>query len=447
MKIKIAGAGAGKTTSMAESIIHLCSETEEYLKIFCITFTNSAAKCIREKIITHYGYIPENIVISTIHSFLYREFIRPYYYLLYNKQYIRISTINLPEKVQYKNYAIGGLESRNILHQTLIPKRAKWIIVKKSNDIKAIKEKRAIILKQFKSYCKAICIDEAQDIDNDMLEIVIALDRIGIPVVLMGDPKQDLNGYKCLRKLVKKYPQATEYITFCHRCPQKHLDLANLIIPEKEKQHSDKQEGIISVIFSSENKCEELVSNGNFDLKYISKKQGIYETHENGKTEDIKENIFEELIVPIREKFPNITELDLMRFSYYLTEKLLKNYASLKNEKEAMKQTFGKIYLDKKVYAKIIDLISKKTQNNRKEVISISSIDVIKGQEGNKCLFILTNDLAEYMFGKKEDDTVFKNKLYVALTRSLNELVIYVTPEVECKYGRDFINKFFQKFL
>ena len=82
MKIKIAGAGAGKTTSMAESIIHLCSETEEYLKIFCITFTNSAAKCIREKIITHYGYIPENIVISTIHSFLYREFIRPYYYLL-----------------------------------------------------------------------------------------------------------------------------------------------------------------------------------------------------------------------------------------------------------------------------------------------------------------------------------------------------------------------------
>ena len=99
------------------------------------------------------------------------------------------------------------------------------------------------------------------------------------------------------------------------------------------------------------------------------------------------------------------------------------------------------------MYAKIIDLISKKTQNNRKEVISISSIDVIKGQEGNKCLFILTNDLAEYMFGKKEDDTVFKNKLYVALTRSLNELVIYVTPEVECKYGRDFINKFFQKFL
>lgn len=149
MKIKIAGAGAGKTTSMAESIIHLCSETEEYLKIFCITFTNSAAKCIREKIITHYGYIPENIVISTIHSFLYREFIRPYYYLLYNKQYIRISTINLPEKVQYKNYAIGGLESRNILHQTLIPKRAKWIIVKKSNDIKAIKEKRAIILMDY----------------------------------------------------------------------------------------------------------------------------------------------------------------------------------------------------------------------------------------------------------------------------------------------------------
>lgn len=41
MKIGIAGAGAGKTTAMADTIIQFRSEIEDYKKIFCITFTNN----------------------------------------------------------------------------------------------------------------------------------------------------------------------------------------------------------------------------------------------------------------------------------------------------------------------------------------------------------------------------------------------------------------------
>lgn len=131
MEIYIAGAGAGKTTTMADKIINLHKEIEEYKIIFCITFTNNAVACIERKLTEYYGEIPNNIVVSTIHSFLYREFVKPYYYLLYEKQYKHISIAELPSYPIYKNSKIQRLETRNMLHQTAIPERAKWVVYKK----------------------------------------------------------------------------------------------------------------------------------------------------------------------------------------------------------------------------------------------------------------------------------------------------------------------------
>ena len=84
---------------MADTIIQFRSEIDDHKKIFCITFTNNAVKCISTKLQEHYGCIPDNIVVSTIHSFLYQEFVRPYYYLLFGKQYKRISGAELPGKL------------------------------------------------------------------------------------------------------------------------------------------------------------------------------------------------------------------------------------------------------------------------------------------------------------------------------------------------------------
>ncbi len=171
---------------------------------------------------------------------MYREFIKPYYYLLYGKQYERISTSELPQKAAYKNATIKRLEERNILHQTVIPERAKWVLVKKSDDRKAIKDKREIIKSVFKNYCGAICVDEAQDMDSNMLEIVEVLHKMSIQIILVGDPKQDLKGHKCLRKLVEQHPDSVEYLSVCHRCPQKHLKLSNQIVAKQEQQQSKK---------------------------------------------------------------------------------------------------------------------------------------------------------------------------------------------------------------
>lgn len=446
MKIGIAGAGAGKTTAMADTIIQFRSEIDDHKKIFCITFTNNAVKCISTKLQEHYGCIPDNIVVSTIHSFLYQEFVRPYYYLLFGKQYKRISGAELPGKAAYRNAAIVRLENKNVLHQTVIPERAKWVVVKKSKDTKEIKEKRNIVKSNFKSYCGAICIDEAQDIDGDMLAIIESLHKLGIKILLMGDPKQDLKGHKCLRKLTTTYPDAVEYFTLCHRCPQNHLALSNLIVADAEKQHSEKEDGSVVICFASDKSIAELLLEKKFDLKFVSQRQSIYEAHTREKSKDIREALCEEISIVMQNNHPNITELACMRESYYLGEKLLNNYICCKDKQEAMNQTFNKELLkDKRAYGRIINLIPDERNENKNEVIYFHSIDSIKGQEANNCLLILTTDLAAYLLGTKTEETIFKNRLYVGLTRSLEKLTIYITPEVEKKYGKENIKDFFNK--
>lgn len=446
MYIGIAGAGAGKTTAMADTIVKLRDGTDSSKNIFCITFTNNAVLCIERKLQKHYGTIPSNIIVSTIHSFLYKEFIKPYYYLLFGKQYGRISIAPLPQDQGYRNAKIKRLENSDILHQTVIPERAKWVIVKKSDDRKAVKDKREIIKNVFKEYCGGICIDEAQDIDQDMQLIIETLHPLGIPLMLMGDPKQDLKGHKCLKSLVEKYSDNVDYIGICHRCPQKHLVLSNSIVSNLEQQHSEKGGGSIKIWFENDKLCSELINEEDFDLCYISQKHGKYETHTAETAKSIPLALSEEIEGEMRRLHPDKTELALLRTSYYYSELLLENCSATHDKMNAMGETFKHEALSKKAYGVIINMLSDNSVTMDKEKILVNSIDSIKGQEGENCLFILTSDLAAYLFGEKAKDTTAKNRLYVALTRSLNKLTIFITSEVEMKYKRKNIVNFFQKY-
>jgi len=62
---------------------------------------------------------------------LYQEFIKPYYFLLYEKHYEKISVAKLSQNSIYKNATIKRLEEKNILHQTVIPQRTKMGFSKK----------------------------------------------------------------------------------------------------------------------------------------------------------------------------------------------------------------------------------------------------------------------------------------------------------------------------
>ena len=277
MKISVAGAGAGKTTAMASKIFADYTTIEAYQNIYCLAFTNAAVSRIKEKLLEYYVEIPSNIIVCTLHSFLYQEIICPYYFLLFGKHYDRISLINLPNEPAYKNKKIKDLDDRGIIHVSVIPQRAKWVVAKKSGDKKKEKDIRTQLLKAFSSYCGKIFVDEAQDIDDDIAVIIQALDNVGVSIELIGDPKQDLRGHGSFRDLLNKYGVATEYITVCHRCPQQHLKISNLLVPDAEKQTSTKADGTVNLVFENDVQPVKFLKANSFDLAYISARNDRFE--------------------------------------------------------------------------------------------------------------------------------------------------------------------------
>ena len=83
MKITVAGAGAGKTTTMASKIVDALASIQDYQNIYCLAFSNAAVSRIKEKLAEYYTEVPSNIIVCTIHSFFYQEIISPYYFLLF----------------------------------------------------------------------------------------------------------------------------------------------------------------------------------------------------------------------------------------------------------------------------------------------------------------------------------------------------------------------------
>lgn len=105
MRIEVAGAGAGKTSRMALRTLDI--DIPDGKIVYCVAFTNAAAENIRNKLIEQNGALPNNIKVSTIHSFLYTEFIQPFYHLLYGIRYTKISTIKTAYATSISQKKVG----------------------------------------------------------------------------------------------------------------------------------------------------------------------------------------------------------------------------------------------------------------------------------------------------------------------------------------------------
>ena len=441
MRITVAGAGAGKTTTMASKIVDVLASIEDHQNIYCIAFTNAAVSRIKEKLAEHYTEVPSNIIVCTIHSFLYQEIISPYYFLLFGKQYERISPINLPNDPSFKNKKIRELDDRGIIHISVIPQRAKWVVVKKTGDKKEDRYVRSQLVNTIACYCGKIFVDEAQDIDDDTLAIIQALDTAGIPIELIGDPKQDLRGHESFRKLLNAHGADISYIPICHRCPQKHLRISNTLVSDEEKQTSEKEEGTVNLVFESNIQPSEFIKKGNYDLVYISARNKRFETHSREDSTNNFESLNHEISEVVKQRYSKASKYLLAKLSYYLTHCMIRDVYGGVEPQNVIRQYFAGS-LDRQQYAKIISTLQKPAKETA-EIPIVSTIEGIKGQDGDKCLFILTTDLAPYLFRENTTENRTKNKLYVALTRSLNSLTILIALEVEKKYGNQYIRDYF----
>lgn len=435
LKIVVAGAGAGKTTSMADEIASRLMQVEKGKIIYVLTFTNSARDMIRNKLIESNNEIPSNVKVETYHTFLLQEVIYPFHHLLFEKKLTSASIIKLPKVHSYKNSRIKELKLENIIHVEKVTETAKWIISGKNKDKKKQKDIRKQILSFICSYLDSIFVDEAQDIDSDFGITLEKLSDEGININLIGDPKQDLRGRDVFKSLVKKYP--IKYSSINYRCPQNHVSLSNVFTCDAEKQVANKNvDGKLEFLFENDIDMADFIRLKKFDYVYISEKNNRFFTGKTDK-EDARENLKYEVKRILKTYRSDIEHMEREIFS--IMQFIEGNIGRLKSD-EIVKRIFqrNRIY-DTTAFARLCSSINGITELDEKNGISVSSIDKVKGLDGDHCMFVLNTALSDYLFEKKKDENKTKNYLYVALTRSKSELTILVTKEVEIKYGRVFI--------
>lgn len=445
-KVQIAGAGAGKTYSMAEEILKY-QETANILKdIIAITYTNSARDNIRNNIIKQNQLIPKNVIINTIHSFLLEYIIYPYSNYILNKKIYMATSISLPTEYIYKNKRMSELEQKGIVHNEKVFNLAKQIVVPNSRDTKKIKTEKANILEHIKSNISAIFIDESQDLSNDVIEIVKYFGKNGIFIFMIGDTKQALKYPKIYKNFVSDVKANNVENFMCidnnnitRRLPKNVTKLSNFICSEDQKQKTlNKADGELLYTYSDNMNFDKIYrsfQNSN-SICYIKKKSVLFNTQEKNKKID-------SIILKEKLLFPNNGD-DKDAFIYEKTKELYKNINTCKDTNKGLKIFLknNNIYLTKSEYAKLINSLEIEELSK----FNVYSLDKVKGLEKENCMFILDTSLFEHLIGIKKEKNKENNYLYVGLTRTTYKLLLVIDCTEIKKYDRNFIDTKMREF-
>lgn len=441
IEVQIAGAGAGKTHGLAESIISHYDPTL-HKKIFAITYTNNAAKNISEAIIKQLGYLPENIVVCTVHTFLLTEIIYPYSPFVLNEVYNTSSLCktfsNFPpgktdeQKKREKASTISRLKKSGVIHVDETYSAA-WRVVDENHSKHSSQKKKSKVRKVHKLLSSAIdkiFLDEAQDLDEIALKAFQQIGENSVDIYMVGDPKQAIDyptsfkGWLAANKANEKV-KVLPNITTSRRVPQRILDLSNTFCPRGQEQTSlSEVEGRLTYITSEDDHYDEVlfhhIENGS--LVSIFRKEGNYSTKQAGSLPEFDPEI-EELLT---KKFPEYEEGVVL----YSLQRFFASLLSFNDNNRSIRKFLAKLEIpyEKELFKKLCrsaEQYSSSKDNSAK--YAISSIQRTKGLESKVCVLVLTPAIFKYLM----QDGVTKynktwNMVYVALTRAESELVVAV---------------------
>ena len=315
----IAGAGSGKTRVLTHRIIHLLKEGVNPFNILSLTFTNKAAKEMRNRIENIIGNsISKNLWMGTFHS-VFSRILRfesekinyPRNFTIYDsedsKQLIKsiIKELNLDKDI-YKTGLIRNRistlknnfithqkynENKELVLQDQIAKRIEFGKIYQTYQIRCHKasamdfddlliktyellELFPELLEKYQQKFKYILIDEYQDTNHIQYLIVKKLASKFMNICVVGDDAQSIYSFRGaniqnILNFKNDYPNYTSYkLEQNYRSSSTIVEAANSIIKNNEKQiqktvwtDNPKGEKIIVVKTTSDNDEGRLVAN------------------------------------------------------------------------------------------------------------------------------------------------------------------------------------------
>ena len=302
----LAGPGAGKTTVLARRIAYILSKSRgEHFKVLALTFTNKAAKEMKERVEDLVGEEVKRVFIGTFHSFSH-DLIRAYGnyvglspdFVIYDtpEDSIKLLIDGVRKRVdnerkgdveptilseKYRDvtiieetmpdfyYTIIKLKNRSIFHDDLSyvgkmqPEELGLIYEIYSNELKnasavdfpdlilyankLLKEK-LFIANQVRKIYKHILIDEGQDTNRAQFELITTICGDYFQnLFIVADEDQlifEWNDarFEYLVSLIEKYKAETIQLYESYRCPPQVLKAANRLIKHNRIRVGTKEE-------------------------------------------------------------------------------------------------------------------------------------------------------------------------------------------------------------
>jgi DNA helicase-2/ATP-dependent DNA helicase PcrA len=285
----LAGPGSGKTTVLTERIIRLIKESpNDRFRILALTFTQNAARNMRNKIDEAVSSGRERVYLTTFHSFS-ADVIRQHGALEGIKTDFNVMTTDLDqegllleviqesiekglsfrkEDIRYMNQIKSFLVQCSMFTEEPKPdselSKAKYLFYHYVNKMKNtgridyegmlyfanILLAKKQVRKHYSIVYKYICVDEYQDTNYSQFNVLVRLLKDENPnLFIVADDDQIIyqwNGASPdrLQEIISKYDMQILQLPENYRCPGKVVDIANKMITNNNNRYNAKKPGI-----------------------------------------------------------------------------------------------------------------------------------------------------------------------------------------------------------
>ena len=121
------------------------------------------------------------------------------------------------------------------------------------------------------------------------------------------------------------------YMKICHRCPQKHLNLSNMLDKDEEQQSADthNKEGSINFYYETAiSDLAEFITPERFGLIYIHQLNDRFETHDRADINLRCETLYREVLDALgSNKALMKSTLEMNRIAYFVADQMLQEYS------------------------------------------------------------------------------------------------------------------------